>query len=52
MNYLTLWLDSDGWIQDLCPVSKNETFYGNYCQICGIDIIKNVLKLKQVMVGF
>lgn len=46
MNYPTLNLDAEGRIKDLCPICKNETLYGNYCQICGIDIINKCTGIK------
>ncbi|MCJ7967718.1 MAG: ImmA/IrrE family metallo-endopeptidase [Lactococcus lactis] len=46
MNYHTLNLDSEGRIQDLCPICQNEKLYGNYCQICGIDIINKCTGIK------
>lgn len=52
MNYPTLNLDSEGRIQDFCPICQNETLYGNYCQVCGIDIINKCTGIKTSHGGF
>ena len=39
LNYTTLKVDSEGRLQDKCPICENENLQNNYCSICGVYII-------------
>lgn len=47
MKYKALALDDEGRLTEECPNCKNEDLKGNYCSICGKDIINKCSGLRE-----